>query len=101
MGRFVPLVLLVLATFVIGTAVIETAARAGQDNSFRKDALAVEAIIASHYAYLDRFPGNAVPFSAKLRAEAERVEDRRSLIRFAERALLSLADHHAITGSAL
>ena len=34
-----------------------------------------------------------------MRAEAEAVENSRALLAFAERALLLLADHHAITGS--
>ena len=68
---------------------------------YRADALSIERLIADHYAYRDRFPGGAVPTSDRLRAEAERVNDRRSLLRHAERALLALADHHAITGSSL
>lgn len=35
----------------------------------------------------------------KLRAEAGRVSDKKALLRYAERALTLLADHHAITGS--
>jgi carboxyl-terminal processing protease len=37
----------------------------------------------------------------KLRAEADAVRDARQLIRYSERALSLLADHHAITGSSL
>lgn len=96
MGRFFQLIPVFLATLLLAVV-----ARAGEDISFRQDALAIEAIIAEHYAYLDRFPGQTVPLTAKLRKEAGEVKDRRSLIRFAERALLTLADHHAITGSAL
>lgn len=40
-----------------------------------------------------------MPFSPKLRAESEAVTDKRSLLRYAERALLALADHHAQTGN--
>ncbi|WP_292027886.1 S41 family peptidase [Brevundimonas sp. UBA2416] len=66
--------------------------------AFRADALSIEGLINSQYAYLDRFPGGAMPISPVLRAEAEAVSDRRSLLRYAERAVAALADHHAITG---
>jgi hypothetical protein len=66
---------------------------------YRADALSIEPLIADHYAYRDRFPGGAVPTSDRLRREAEAVSDRRSLLRHAERALIALADHHAITGA--
>jgi C-terminal processing protease CtpA/Prc len=66
---------------------------------YRSDALAIEPLINRHYAYLDRFPGEAAPVSGRLRAEAAQVADRRALLRYAERALLALADHHAITGA--
>jgi hypothetical protein len=39
-----------------------------------------------------------MPMSPVLRAEAEAVNDRRSLLRYAEHAVAALADHHAITG---
>lgn len=67
--------------------------------AFRQDALAVEPLINAQYAYLDRFPGGAMPMSATLRAEADAVGDSRSLLRYVEHALTALADHHAITGS--
>lgn len=67
--------------------------------AFRADALAIEALINSRYAYLDRFPDGAMPMSAALRAEAGAVADRRSLLRYAEHAIAALADHHAITGA--
>jgi len=65
----------------------------------REDALGVEALINRVYAYPDRLPGGRFALTSRLRAEAERVSDRRSLLRFAERALFLLADHHAITGA--
>lgn len=68
---------------------------------YREDALSIEGLLAERYAYLDRFSGGTVPVSLKLRAEAASVSDRRGLVRYAERALLSLADHHAITGASL
>ncbi|MDY7227850.1 S41 family peptidase [Hyalangium rubrum] len=70
-----------------------------EGSGFREDARSIEKRVNAHYAYLDRLPDGRMPLSAKLRAEAEQVRDKRSLLRFAERALLTLADHHAITGS--
>jgi carboxyl-terminal processing protease len=66
--------------------------------AWRADALSIEGLINSQYAYLDRFPGAAMPMSPALRAEAEAVGDRRALLRYAEHAVTALADHHAITG---
>ena len=63
----------------------------------RADALSIGPLIARVYAYPERLGG--APLSDRLRAEAEAVNDRRSLLLYAERALLSLADHHAITGA--
>ena len=62
------------------------------------DAKSIETIVNDNYAYLDRFPGGRMPMTAKLRAEAEAVADARQLVRYSERALMLLADHHAITG---
>ena len=39
--------------------------------------------------------------TAKLRAEAAAVKDARQLVRYSERALALLADHHAITGGSM
>lgn len=39
-----------------------------------------------------------MPMTAKLRAEAAAVTNARELVRYSERALMLLADHHAITG---
>ena len=71
----------------------------GETERFRADARSIERLINERYAYLDRFEGGAAPISPRLRAEAEQVGDRRALLRYAERALLALADHHAITGA--
>ncbi|MFL6862158.1 MAG: S41 family peptidase [Allosphingosinicella sp.] len=68
-------------------------------DDYRADARAIAPLIQDTYAYLDRFPGGVAPSSQKLKAEAEQVHDRRSLLIYAERALLALADHHAITGA--
>jgi len=81
----------------------EPAAATAQPSAedYRADALALVPMIAENYAYLDRFPDGKVPTSPKLRAEAEAVRDRASLIRYAERQLMAIADHHAITGPSL
>jgi carboxyl-terminal processing protease len=68
---------------------------------FRADALSIERLINENYAYLERLEGGVMPMPARLREEAERVGDRRALLLYAERALLALADHHAITGASL
>lgn len=90
-----------LTLFVVLTCVA-LPARAQQagptPEAFRADALSIEALINSQYAYLDRFPDGAAPISPVLRAEAEAVSDRRALLRYAERVVAALADHHAITG---
>ena len=65
---------------------------------YAADAKSIETIVNDNYAYLDRFPGGRMPMTAKLRAEAEAVADARQLVRYSERALMLLADHHAITG---
>ena len=90
------LALLVVLTF----AVLPARAQPAEPTpaAYRADALSIEGLINSQYAYLDRFPDGAMPVSPVLRAEAEAVSDRRSLLRYAERALTALADHHAITG---
>ena len=66
---------------------------------FAADARSIEAIVNEQYAYLDRFPGGRMPMTDKLRAEANSVGTARELVRYSERALALLADHHAITGS--
>jgi hypothetical protein len=76
-------------------------AKAYQAASYRDDARSIEPLINRTYAYLDRFGSGGAPMSGKLLSEAERVSDRRSLLRYGERVLLTLSDHHAITGSSL
>lgn len=75
------------------------ASAAAESARFRDDARSIERLVNANYAYLGRFDGGAMPLSARLRAEAEAVHDRVSLLLYAERALLALADHHAITGA--
>lgn len=68
---------------------------------FAADARAIEKFVNDDYAYLERLPSGRMPLSDKLRAEAAAVTSREQLVRYAERALMTLADHHAITGSSL
>lgn len=76
-------------------------AEGSQTASYREDARSIGPLINRAYAYLDRFGSASAPVSEQLSIEAEQVSDRRSLLRYAERALLTLSDHHAITGSSL
>lgn len=85
----------------VGLAMPAAAAAEPTPDDFRADARSIEALINANYAYLDRFPGEVAPIGSTLRAQAERVTDRRSLVRYAERVLSTLADHHAITGASL
>lgn len=75
-------------------------AAAQQPADYQADAQAIEGLINAQYAYLERLPGGRFPDTAVLRAEAEAVTDQRALLAYAERAVATLADHHAITGSA-
>jgi C-terminal processing protease CtpA/Prc len=68
---------------------------------YAADARSIERLVNEDYAYLDRFEGGRMPMSDKLRAEAGEVDSQEELVRYAERALSVLADHHAITGSSL
>ncbi len=74
-------------------------AAAPTPTDFAADARSIEALINANYAYLERLPGQRMPMTDTLRGEAGRVASERELVRYAERALALLADHHAITGS--
>ncbi len=89
--------LLLVALLVAAPAAAQTVAPA----QYREDAASIEGLIQHVYAYPERLPGGRFALSPRLREEAAAVHDGRSLLRFAERALLLLADHHAITGSNL
>lgn len=84
---------------LLAMSVCGSLAAAQTADQFREDALSIESIVKINYAYLDRLPGRTFTLSNRLRAEAEAVRDRRALNKFAERALLVLADHHALTAS--
>jgi carboxyl-terminal processing protease len=88
-----------LALFLIAPLLIGADEPTAYD--FAADARSIERLVNEDYAYLDRFEGARMPLNDKLRAEAEAVDTREELIRYAERALMTLADHHAITGSSL
>jgi C-terminal processing protease CtpA/Prc len=81
----------------VGAALLGAAAPAPSD--FAADARSIETLVNANYAYLERFPGQRMPMTAQLRAEAEAVSSEKELVRFSERALALLADHHAISGS--
>ncbi|WP_156457751.1 peptidase S41 [Altererythrobacter sp. Root672] len=70
-------------------------------SDYLADARSLESLIDRNYAYLDRFDDLRAPISERLRAEAETVHDRATLLRYTERVLSALADHHATTGSSL
>ena len=87
--------LLLLALFVATPSAAQTVTPA----QYREDAESIEGLISRVYAYPERLPGGRFILTPKLREEAAQVGDSRSLLRFAERAIILLADHHAITGS--
>lgn len=82
-------------------ALAATPAIAAEPDEFREDAQLLERLVDYQYAYLERLPNGDFELTAKLKAEAAEVKTRRELIRFAERALTLLADHHTITGASL
>ena len=86
---------LALLILFAGTAFAQEPAK------LREDALAIERLVNDKYAYLERLPGGRYTLTPTLRVEAERVETKRELVRYLERALALLADHHAITGASL
>jgi carboxyl-terminal processing protease len=88
--------LLVLAFLLLAAP---AAAQAPTAARYREDAQSIEGLIDRVYAYPERLPGGHYALTPRVREEAARVSDSRSLLRFAERALLLLADHHAIAGS--
>src|SRR6188768_4084795 len=65
---------------------------------YRADALSFAPLVNERYAYLDRLGGH-FDLTPALQREADAVHDDKSLLRFLERGVTLLADHHAITGS--
>lgn len=91
---------LLLSLVALGVAArLDAAETALQPEDYAADARSIEKLINDNYAYLERLPGSRYTLSDKLRLEAEAVKDGGTLVRFSERALTLLADHHAITGS--
>jgi hypothetical protein len=68
-------------------------------NPFNTDASWLVALLDGNYAYRERLPNGKYELTQQLRDELDWVHDDTSLLYFAERALLLLADHHAATGS--
>lgn len=85
---------LALAALLFGTPV-----SAQEASEYRGDAEAIVSEINANYAYLDRLPEGRFAPTEKLRGEAANVSDKRTLLKYAERVLMLLADHHVITGS--
>lgn len=81
--------------------VAATAAPVAEPAALREDVLALETLVNQKYAYLERLPNGRFELTETLRAEGAKVETPRELVRYAERALALLADHHAITGASL
>lgn len=85
------------AAFVLGAWLLLGASTEAPD--FSAAARAMDATIEREYAYSEKLPGGALPRSAHLDAERAAVHDETSLLHYAEDRMISLADHHAITGS--
>ncbi len=69
------------------------------ENEYAKAAHDLDAAIIEMYAYLEDLPDAQLPDSNVLRQERQAVNDDRTLLAYAEKRIVSLADHHAITGS--
>ncbi len=86
---------LALMTFTLAAAPLPAAT----PEQYQSDAQGMVMLIQDNYAYPERLPAKMFTLTEPLKAEMERVKDADSLLAFAERALLLLVDHHAITGS--
>jgi PDZ domain-containing protein/peptidase S41-like protein len=67
----------------------------------RSDAQQVPKLINDNYAYLEQLPGGRLTVPPRLESEARHINTMRDLVRYSERVISLLADHHAITGSSL
>jgi carboxyl-terminal processing protease len=90
-------------TLLCGTlALLGTAAFAQEPTDkaadYRADAWSFAPLVNERYAYLDRLGGH-FDLTPTLQREAEAAHDGKSLLKFLERGVTLLADHHAITGS--
>lgn len=61
----------------------------------------LEKLVNEQYAYLERFDTGQMPTTEKLRQEAAAADTEKAKLKYAERALLMLADDHAITRNSL
>ena len=62
-------------------------------------AIELDQTIEQAYAYPEKLPGGVLPQSPVLAREKAEAKDGKSLLRYAEDRMQSLADHHAITGA--
>src|SRR5688572_9888971 len=85
-GRMSP-VRLILASLL---AAVSVAAAEPTAADLAADAKSIEQLVNGNYAYVERLPAARMPLTDKLRAEAAAVSSRRELVRYAERALLTL-----------
>ncbi len=92
---------LAAAALILAAPFLLAADEAPPAPDYAADARSIERLVNEDYAYLERFESGRMPLSDKLRAEADAVRTQEDMFRFAERALTTLADHHAITGSSL
>ncbi len=83
----------------IALAMFSTTASSSSPERFRADAESIAPLINENYAYLDRLPQQKFLLTTKLQTEARQVRDKDTLLKFVERILLTLGDHHAISGS--
>jgi hypothetical protein len=93
-----------LGLFFQGKAATAEPAKAAVElgpENYRADAEEIIPLIRRNYAYRDHLPNGGYPDSTELKAALNQVTDRASLIAYAEKAIMALGDHHAITGSAL
>jgi len=97
----VALVLLALANSPALSAPASPNGASPTADELRADAKQVPKLINDNYAYLERLPGGHLTIPPHLADEGNRVSSMRELLRYSERVMALLADHHAITGSSL
>jgi Peptidase family S41/PDZ domain len=97
----VAFVLLALASLAAPSAPAPPNSVSPTADELKADAKQVPRLINDNYAYLERLPGGHLSIPPKLSEEGDRVSSVRELVRYSERVMALLADHHAITGSSL
>jgi carboxyl-terminal processing protease len=88
-----------IATILMAASAALLLAGASNGPDYAAAAAALDAAIDRQYAYPEKLPGGELPRSRELDAERAAVSDSQTLLRYAEDRMMSLADHHAITGS--